>query len=110
MEPWPELDCAQVIPLPDQRGSAPRADPQPGQFRCHAGGGVPAPAGAPRSAGFGEQELLARLGPADDRKAVAALEAGSGIEFEGAEEGRCAESPGGAQWVVRAELEAAAGD
>ncbi len=40
MEPWPELGCAQVIPLPDQRGSAPRADPQPGQFRCHAGGGV----------------------------------------------------------------------
>jgi hypothetical protein len=36
MEPWPELDCARVIPLPDQRGSAPRADPQPGQFRCHA--------------------------------------------------------------------------
>jgi hypothetical protein len=38
MEPWPELDCAQVLPLPDQRGSAPRADPQPGQFRCHAKG------------------------------------------------------------------------
>src|SRR5918994_4734623 len=65
---------------------------------------------APRSAGFGEQELLARSRPAHDRKAMAALEAGGGIELEGAEEGRRAESPGGAQWVVRAELEAAAGD
>ena len=24
MEPWPELDCARVIPLPDQRGRAPQ--------------------------------------------------------------------------------------
>ena len=53
---------------------------------------------------------MARSAPAHDRKAVAALEAGSGIELEGAEESRRAESPGGAQWVVRAELEAAAGD
>jgi hypothetical protein len=41
---------------------------------------------------------------------VAALEAGSGIELEGAEESGRTESPGGAQWVVRAELEAATGD
>ena len=53
---------------------------------------------------------MARSAPAHDRKAVAALEAAFGIELEGAEEGRRAESPGGAQWVVRAELEATGGD
>lgn len=53
---------------------------------------------------------MARSAPAHDRKAVAALEAGSGIELEGAEEGRRAKSPGRAQWVVRSELEAAASD
>ena len=48
--------------------------------------------------------------PAHDRKAVAALEASDGIELERAEETRRAQSPGRAQWVVRPELEAAAGD
>jgi hypothetical protein len=62
------------------------------------------------SAGFGEQELLARAARAHDRKAVAALDARSGIELEGAEERRRAESPGGAQWVVWAAPEAVAGD
>src|SRR5205823_14361417 len=82
--------------------------------RTCASGPQPAAGGdsrrAPRSAGFDEQELLARPAPADDRQAVAALEAGRGIELEGAEKGRRAESPGRAQWVVRTELEAAVGD
>jgi hypothetical protein len=67
---------------------------------------------APGLVGVGEQELLARLAPAHYRRVWPRCRpvAGSSSKAPKKVEGRCAQSPGRAEGVVRVELKAAAGD